>query len=152
MKKYLLVIIAPFLFISCGTTPASNVAPNIDFSQYSFAAMGTAITGSAVILNEAHMQIQNALISLGFNVITDTRIRDLNPEQRSRLFIVEISISSDASGAVCLISFTDHLSNNLIGTFRGSSSWGWTVAANQRGAVNSAIRQMENGIRNNMGR
>jgi len=152
MKKIYLSIIVLFLLVSCYTSPTSIIAPNIDFSQYTFAAIGSDNQGSSVILNEAGMQIQNSLIALGFNVISDTRINTLNSDQRTRLFIVELSISSNIDESVCLIYFTDYLTDNLIATFRGSYGLGWTIAGDQRGAVNSAIRQMESSIQNNLRR
>ena len=152
MKKYFIIIIVLFSLNSCYTTPTSIIAPNVDFSQYSFAAIGTNTTGSSVILSEAHMRIQNSLIALGFDVLTDSRVNSLDRDQRSRLFFVEFSISSNMDESVCLIYFTDYLTDNLIATFRGSFGLGWNIAGDQRGAINSAIRQMENSIQNNSGR
>jgi hypothetical protein len=142
MKKILLIIIVIAGLASCYTTPASTIAPNIDFSKYAFAAIGTGESGSSVILTDAHMKIQNALVSYGYSVIVDTRIKALDYEELLKLFVVEFSISSNSDESVCIISFTDVLSGNLIATFRGSFGLGWNMAGDQRGAVDSAIKQM----------
>jgi hypothetical protein len=144
MRKICLLIITILVLNSCYTTPISTIAPNVDFSKYTFAAIGTDTTGSDVILNEAHMKIQNALVSCGYSVIVDTRIRVLDYEERLRLLVVEFSISSNSNESICLISFTDYASGNLIATFRGSFGLGLNIEGDQRGAVDSAIRQMLN--------
>jgi hypothetical protein len=150
MKNMLLMIISIIVLNSCYTTPTSTIAPNVDFSKYSFAAIGTDSTGSSVILADAHMKIQNALISCGFNVIVDTRIRALEYEERTKLFVVEFSISSNSDESVCLIYFTDYLSGNILATFRGSFGLALNIAGDQRGAVDSAIRQMLNTLQGNV--
>jgi len=137
-----------FFFISC-TTTTSVVASNVDFSNYEFAAIGTRTTGSNVVLMDAHMRIQNALESLGFTVIVDTRISSLTFEERSRLFIVEFSITSTGEESICLIYLTDYMSGNLLATCRGAFAFGWNIAGDQRGAINRAIQQMVNVIENN---
>ena len=90
------------------------------------------------------MKIQNALVSYGYNVTTDRRVdlRELDYWEIQEYFFIEYSISSNSDESVCIISFTDALSGNLIATFRGSFGFGWNMAGDQRGSVDSAIRQM----------
>ena len=144
MRKLLFFLIAVLTLNSCHTTPTGTVSPNVDFSRYTTAVMPTIGSGSSVILTEADMKIQNALISYGYNVTTDRRVnyREMDYKEVSRIFLIEYSISSNASESVCIISFTDALSDNLIATFRGSFGLGWNIAGDQRGAVDSAIKQM----------
>jgi len=104
--------------------------------------MGTAHSGSATVLNDAQMRIQNALISQGFDVIPDTRIGTLSYTEQTRLLIVTFSMRSDGNGTVWLISFTDHLSDNLIATFRSFSAW------SSSSALNGAIRRMATALEN----
>ncbi|GHV58923.1 hypothetical protein AGMMS49579_26540 [Spirochaetia bacterium] len=144
MKKLFLIITVILTLNACYTTPKSEVATNVDFSKYAFAAIGTDTSGSNVILADARIKIQNALASFGYNVISDTRISALDFEERSRLFYVEFSISSNLDESVCLIYFTDYLSDNIIATFRGSFGFGFNITGDQRGAVDSAIKQMLN--------
>jgi len=148
MKNVFLILIIVLVFNSCYTTPTSNIAPNVDLSIYNFAAIGTKTTGNSVILTDAHMKIQNALLSYGYNVIIDSRISALDFDDRLRLFYVEFSISSTTSESVCLIYLTDYLSGNILATFRGSFGLGWDIAGDQRGAIDSAIRQMLNTLPN----
>jgi hypothetical protein len=148
MRKVFFVIISVLALNSCYTTPASTVAPNVDFSKYIFAAIGTDATGNSVILTDAQMKVQNALVSCGYNVIVDTRIKALDYEDRLQLFIVEFSISSNSDESICIIYFTDYLSGNLIATFRGSFGLSFNRAGDQRGAVDSAIKQMINTLQN----
>ena len=63
MRKLGIIVFAILVLNSCYTTPASNVALNVDFTQYTTAVMPTKVTGSNVVLKEASMKIQNALIS-----------------------------------------------------------------------------------------
>jgi len=144
MKKLCFFIITVFVFNSCYTIPTSNVAQNVDFSKYTTAVMPTKGSGSSVILTEADMKIQNALVSYGYNVTTDRRVnfKELNYWEIQEYFFIEYSISSNSDESVCIISFTDALSGNLIATFRGSFGFGWNMAGDQRGSVDSAIRQM----------
>ena len=95
------------------------------------------------------MRIQNALVSMGYNVIVDTRVSSLDYEERAKLFFVEFSMISSASESVCLIYLTDYLSGNLIATFRGSFGFGLSINEDQRVAVDRAIRQMVNVLQNN---
>ena len=150
MKNIIIIFISLIMLNSCYTTPMSTVAQNVDFSKYTFAAIGTESKGSNVILTDAHMRIQNALVSHGYNVIVDTRIGLLDYEERAKLFVVEFSISSTSDESVCLIYFTDYLSGNYIATFRGSFGLGLNIAGDQRGAVDSAIKQMSNALQNNV--
>jgi len=140
MKQILFIIIIAFVVSSCSTT--GNITPNIDLSRYTIAAMGTAHSGSATVLNDAQMRIQNALISQGFDVIPDTRIGTLSYTEQTRLLIVTFSMRSDGNGTVWLISFTDHLSDNLIATFRSFSAW------SSSSALNGAIRRMATALEN----
>ena len=149
MKKLLFLIVSVFIVCSCGTTPKSTVAPNVKFSNYEFAAIGTKTTGSNVVLMDAHMKIQNALTSLGYNVIVDTRINSLTRDERTRLFTVEFSMTSTSEESICLIYVTDYLTDNLLATCRGAFGLGWNVAGDQRGAIDSAIKQLTNTIENN---
>jgi hypothetical protein len=144
MRRTLLIATLLLAFSSCYTTPTSTVASNVDFSKYTTAVMPTSGSGSSVILTEADMKIQNALVSYGYNVTTDRRIdyKGLDYREISRIFLIEYSISSNASESVCIISFTDALSGNLIATFRGSFGFGMNIAGDQRGSVDSAIKQM----------
>jgi len=149
MKIILFFITSIILLNSCATTSTSVVASNIRFSNYEFAAIGTRTTGSNVVLMDAHMRIQNALETLGFNVIIDTRINTLTIEERNKLFIVEFSMTSTLEESICLIYITDHSTGNLLATCRGAFGLGWNIAGDQRGAIDRAIQQMENVIRNN---
>jgi hypothetical protein len=142
MKKLYFLFIVILLLGSCSTTPKSTVASNVNLSKYKYAAIGTNSTGSNIVLADAHMKIQNALISCGYNVIVDTRIRALEYEERLKLFYVEFSMTSNSSESVCLIYFTDYLSENLIATFRGSYGLGLTMDGDKRGAVDNAIKEM----------
>jgi hypothetical protein len=150
MKKLFLIFVTTLLLYSCYTVPTSTVAPNVDFSKYTTAVMPTSGSGSSVILAEADMKIQNALVSYGYNVTTDRRVdyKELNYSEISRIFLIEYSISSNSDESVCIISFTDALSGNLIATFRGSFGFGMNMAGDQRGAVESAIKQMLNVLPN----
>jgi len=149
MKYSFLYVILIGLFSSCYTTPASTIAPNTDLSKYKFAAIGTKTTGSNVVLADTQMKVQNGLISCGYNVIIDSRISTLDYDERIKLFFVEFSITSNSSESVCLIYFTDYITGNIIATFRGSFGLGWNMAGDQRGAVDSAIKQMVNSLQNN---
>jgi len=149
MKYSFLYVILIGLLSSCYTTPTSTIAPNIDLSNYKFAAIGTKTTGSNVVLADTQMKIQNALISCGYNVIIDSRISTLDYDERIKLFFVEFSITSNSSESVCLIYFTDYITGNIIATFRGSFGFGWNIAGDQRGAVDGAIKQMVNALQNN---
>jgi hypothetical protein len=144
MKKICFFIIIILAFNSCYTIPTSNVTPNVDFSRYTTAVMPTKASGNSVILTEADMKIRNALVSYGYNVTTDRRIdlRELDYFEIAEIFFIEFSISSNADESVCIISFTDVLSDNLIATFRGSFGLGMNIAGDQRGSVDSAIKQM----------
>jgi hypothetical protein len=144
MRKLSIFIITILVLNSCFTIPTSNVAPNVDFSKYTTAVMPTKGSGSSVILTEADMKIQNALVSYGYNVTTDRMVdlRELDYWEISEIFFIEYSISSNVDESVCIISFTDALSGNLIATFRGSFGLGMNIAGDQRGSVDSAIRQM----------
>jgi hypothetical protein len=149
MRRIFYTIIAILVVTACSTTPTSTVAPNINFSDYEFAAIGSRGTGSNVILMDTHMRIQNALVSSGYNVIVDTRINSLDYEERAKLFFVEFSITSNVSESICLIYLTDYLSENLIATFRGSFGFGLSINEDRRVAVDRAIRQMVNVLQNN---
>jgi len=148
MKNVFLILVTIWLFNSCYTAPMSNVAPNVDLNKYSFAAIGTKTTGNNIVLTDAHMKIQNTLLSYGYNVIIDSRISALDLEDRSRLFYVEFSISSTVDESIYLIYLTDYLSGNIIATFKGSFGFGWNIAGDQRGAIDSAIKQMLNVLPN----
>ena len=144
LRKILLLTTLLLAFNSCYTTPTSTVTPNVDFLKCTTAVMPTSGSGSSVILTEADMKIQNALASYGYNVSTDRRVnfRELDYREISRIFLIEYSISSNTNESVCIISFTDALSGNLIATFRGSFGLGMNMAGDQRVSVDSAIKQM----------
>jgi hypothetical protein len=144
LRKTLLTTTLLLVFTSCYTIPTSTVAPNVDFSKYTTAIMPTIGSGSSVILTEADMKIQNALVSYGYNVTTDRRVdlRELDYGEISKIFLIEYSISSNTDESVCIISFTDALSDNLVATFRGSFGLGMNISGDQRGSVDSAIKQM----------
>jgi len=151
MKTILMIISAVLVLSSCASAPKSTRTPNVDFPAYTIAAIGTDTSGSNIVLMDMHMQIQNVLLASGFDVIVDTRIGDLTPEERTRLFIVEFSITSGSNGSICLIYFTDHISGNLIATFRGASHLGFSIDGDRRRAIDMAVREMANVLQNNRG-
>jgi hypothetical protein len=148
MKNYRLLIIFCLAFYSCYTIPTSIVAPNVDFSRYAFAAIGTNVSGGSAIM-DAHMQLQNSLISCGYNLIGDTRIGTLTHEEQSRLFIITMGMSSSVDESVCTINITDYMTGYLLASCKGSFGLGFSITGDQNGAVNSAIKQMEKVIKKN---
>ena len=97
MKKLLLSIIVCWLFCSCASTQSSSsVLPNVDFSKYKFAAMkfDTSVGSSVFFLQT---ELQNSLISCGYDMISDTRIGTLSDEDQLKSFIVTAGTKSSRS-------------------------------------------------------
>jgi hypothetical protein len=150
MKNELIFLMIFFITLSsCKTTSNSIVAPSIDMSKYEFASIGSDVTGGSAIMG-ALMDLQNSLISCGYKIVGDTRINStLGREDLPKLFIVTMGLTSSSEQSICTINLTDYFTGYIIASFRGSFSWGWDRADNDKKAISEAINKMEKAIMKN---
>jgi hypothetical protein len=121
MKYSFLLISVCGLLCSCTSLEtSSSIAPNVDFSKYSFAAIGSDVSGGSSIM-DAQMQIQNVLISCGYTIIGDTRIHTLSDEEKSKVFIVTMGRTITGSYRVsCTLNITDYVSGYLLASCKSN--------------------------------
>ena len=150
MKKlFILLLSLSFFLFSCSTTSTSTtstIAPDADFSKYIYAALGSDLDGGAIIY-DSQMQLQNSLISSGYQIIGDTRIGTLSPEEKEKVFVITMGITSTNDKSVCVLNITDHSSGYILASCKGVYGLGWDMEDDQRHAISSAITEMENVIR-----
>ncbi|MDR0321815.1 MAG: hypothetical protein LBI28_09950 [Treponema sp.] len=152
MKNLFLSLFVCVFLCGCATAKSSStISPNVDFSKYSFAAIGSDISGGSSAF-DAQIEIQNALVSFGYTVIGDNRIGTLSAEDQAKTFIVTAGMSSSSQLYItqygggttdytyCTINIADYLSGYILASFRGSHGGDYSYPIE---AVRAAILEME---------
>ena len=150
--KKIIMVLAIFVLLGlicgCVSIPEANTttSPNVRFSNYTFANI-TGIENTAN-MGKYYMDIQNSLSLNGYNVIRDTRIQELNANERARVMIVYVAITTSYHEHVCIINITDYLTGNVLMSTRVRAKQDfWMVNFVLDDVVAKAIEEMENVIK-----
>ena len=129
--------------VSC-TTSRSVVSQNADLSKYRYASVINNDTYHIPAeLMEYEIMLFDAVEASRLQLVSDMRLYELTPEQRSKLLIVKYGVNSQPEETVVTVNFIDFLSGRPIVSCRGAySTLGISSSADIKGAVKRAAEQI----------
>ncbi len=144
MKKYILILFSLFVICSC-TTSKTIVSQNVNLSKYEYAT---------IINNETYhipaelmgyeIQLFDAVESSRLQLISDRRIYELTPQQKSLLLLVKYGVNQNDGETIVTVNFIDYMTGKPIASCRGAYGLGFGHAEDLKVAIKRVAKQISN--------
>ena len=130
------------LVLSACTTSKTTVSNTVNLARYEYASVVNNETYYPAELMEYEIQLFDAVESSGLQMVGDSRIYDLDLEQRKKLLLVKYGISQTNEEAIVTVNFIDYTTGRPVVSCRGAFGLGIDYAADMRGAIKRVSAQI----------
>lgn len=140
--RFLVILLFGMIFAACNTS-RSVVSRDADLSKYEYASVINNETYRIPArLMEYEMQLFDAIARSGLELVSDMRIDDLSPEQKSKLLIVKYGLDITEHNKFVLVSFLDYETGRPVATCRGECPFKLYTNDELNGAIEKVGEQV----------
>jgi len=137
------VMLAAICLLPACTTSKTIVSQNVDLAEYEYASIINDETYRIPAeLMEYEIQLYDAVANSRLQLVSEMRIYDLSPQQRSKLLLVKYGVSLGEGETIVTVNFIDYMTGRPVASCRGAYGLGINYAVDLNGAIKRVAEQI----------